>query len=74
MSTITVKDSIVVAVTLTNEDESRHTRPKRMTHREAKSLATIHKGMRVSGPEGPFVVDHALIGVGEPVAVTVFRP
>lgn len=74
MSSTVVKDSAVVAVTLTNEDESRYTYPKSMTHEDAKSLATIHKGMRATGPNGEFVVDHAVIGIGDPMVPVAFHP
>ena len=69
MST-TTQPQTSVTVVLVDTDESHNSRPKTMPRATAESFATIHAGMRVSGPKGVFVVDHAVMAEpdGQPFA------
>lgn len=59
-----------VTVVLVDADETHSTRPKTMTRGKAESLASIHEGMRLSGPKGVFFADHAVMAGpdGQPFA------
>lgn len=60
---MSITPETIVTVVLVDKDESKHNSPKCMPLAEAEALSSIHYGMRLSGPKGVFVADHAVISV-----------